>query len=102
MQVVQNSSLVSVLFRESLSHPYISFFFHLVVNGFSVIIYYVLTGSPMYNMSYTGMCSSQFLNILRPIYYYNEHSVNTLYQISASVKNEVFTYSTLKFLRTHQ
>ena len=37
----------------------------------------------MYNMSYTVMCSSQFINILRPIYYYNEHSVNTLYQISA-------------------
>ena len=29
------SSLVSVLFREAISHPYISFF-HLLVNGFSV------------------------------------------------------------------
>ena len=34
-QVVESSSLVSVLFREAISHPYISFF-HLLVNGFSV------------------------------------------------------------------
>ena len=33
--VVESSSLVSVLFREAFSHPYISFF-HLLVNGFSV------------------------------------------------------------------
>ena len=36
-QIVESSSLVSVLFREVFSHPYISFF-HLLVNGFSVII----------------------------------------------------------------
>ena len=36
-QIVESSSLVSVLFREAISHPYISFF-HLLVNGFSVII----------------------------------------------------------------
>ena len=36
LQVVESSSLVSVLFREAYSHPYISFF-HLLVNGFSVI-----------------------------------------------------------------
>ena len=35
LQVVENFSLVSVVFREALNHPYISFF-HLVVNGFSV------------------------------------------------------------------
>ena len=35
LQVVESSSLVSVLFREALSHPYISFF-HLLVNGYSV------------------------------------------------------------------
>ena len=35
-QIVESSSLVSVLFREAISHPYISFF-HLLVNGFSVI-----------------------------------------------------------------
>ena len=35
LQVVESSSLVSVLFREAFSHPYISFF-HLLVNGFSV------------------------------------------------------------------
>ena len=34
MQVVD--SLVSVVFREALNHPYISFF-HLLINGFSVI-----------------------------------------------------------------
>ena len=33
LQVVESSSLVSVLFREALSHPYISFF-HLLLNGF--------------------------------------------------------------------
>ena len=35
-QIVESSSLVSVLFREAISHPYISFF-HLLVNVFSVI-----------------------------------------------------------------
>ena len=35
LQVVEGSSLVSVLFREVLSHPYISFF-HLLVNCFSI------------------------------------------------------------------
>ena len=35
-QIVERSSLVSVLFREAISHPYISFF-HLLVNGFSVM-----------------------------------------------------------------
>ena len=34
LQVVESSSLVSVLFREAFSHPY---FFHLLVNAFSVI-----------------------------------------------------------------
>ena len=41
MQVVERSSLVSVLFREAFSHPYISFF-HLLVNGFSVIIIIII------------------------------------------------------------
>ena len=35
-RVIESSSLVPVLFREVFSHPYISFF-HLLVNGFSVI-----------------------------------------------------------------
>ena len=35
LQVVEGSSLVSVLFSEAFSHPYISFF-HLLVNVFSV------------------------------------------------------------------
>ena len=34
-QVVESSSLVSVLFREAFSHPYISFF-HLLGNAFCV------------------------------------------------------------------
>ena len=34
-EIVESSSLVSVLFRETISHPYISFFY-LLVNGFSV------------------------------------------------------------------
>ena len=41
-QIVESSSLVSVLFREAISHPYISFF-HLLVNGFSVIYICVCT-----------------------------------------------------------
>ena len=36
LHVVDSLSLVSVLFREAFSHPYISFF-HLLVNVFSVI-----------------------------------------------------------------
>ena len=35
-RVIESSFLVPVLFREVFSHPYISFF-HLLVNGFSVI-----------------------------------------------------------------
>ena len=44
LQVVASSSLVFVLFREAFSHPYI-YFFHLLVNGFSVIREY---GSTLY------------------------------------------------------
>ena len=40
-QIVESSSLVSVLFREVISHSYISFF-HLLVNGFSVIIIIII------------------------------------------------------------
>ena len=43
-RVIESSSLVPVLFREVFSHPYISFF-HLPVNGFSVIREY---GSTLY------------------------------------------------------
>ena len=46
-QIVESSSLVSVLFREAISHPYI--FFHLLVNGFSVIIIIIREyGSTLY------------------------------------------------------
>ena len=41
LQIVESSSLVSVLFREAFNHPYISFF-HLLVNGFSVIIIIII------------------------------------------------------------
>ena len=37
LKIVESSSLVSVLFRVAFSHPYISFF-HLLVNGFYVIL----------------------------------------------------------------
>ena len=44
-QIVKSSSLVSVLVREAISHPYISFF-HLLVNVFSVrpLTFIVLVG----------------------------------------------------------
>ena len=45
---VESSSLVSVLFREEFSHPYI-FFFHLLVNDFFVIIIIIgESGSTLY------------------------------------------------------
>ena len=37
LQVVESSSLVSILFREVFSHPYISFF-DLQLKGFSAIV----------------------------------------------------------------
>ena len=40
-QIVERSFLVSVLFREAISHPYISFI-HLLVNGFSFIIIIII------------------------------------------------------------
>ena len=44
-QIVESSYLLSVLFREAISHPYISFFLHILVNVFSVIREY---GSTLY------------------------------------------------------
>ena len=41
-QRVESSSLVSVLFREAISHPYISFFY-LLVNSFPVTGIYIIT-----------------------------------------------------------
>ena len=43
LQVVESSSLASVLIKEAFNHPYISFF-HLLVNGFSVIYIYARYG----------------------------------------------------------
>ena len=44
-QIVESSSLVSVLFREVISHPYISFYY-LLVNGFSVTTFRTFSKSP--------------------------------------------------------
>ena len=49
-QVVESSFLVSVLFREAISHPYI--FFHLLVNGFSVTSFRMFLKTPY--LYYTG------------------------------------------------
>ena len=45
LQIVESSSLVSILFREVISHPYISFF-HLLVNGFSVTSFRTFSKTP--------------------------------------------------------
>ena len=50
-QIVESSSLVFVLFRESISHPYISFF-HLLVNSFSVTSLSTFLKTPY--LYYTG------------------------------------------------
>ena len=49
--IVESSSLFSVLFREAISHPYISFF-HLLVNGFSVTSFRTFLKTPY--LYYTG------------------------------------------------
>ena len=50
-QIVESSSLVSVLFREAINHPFISFF-HLLVNGFSVTSFRTFLKTPY--LYYTG------------------------------------------------
>ena len=50
-QIVESSSLVSVLFQEAISHPYI-FFFHLLVNVFSVTSFRTFSKNPY--LYYTG------------------------------------------------
>ena len=45
LQVVESSSLVSVLFREEFSYSYISFF-HLPVNVFSVTSFHTFFRTP--------------------------------------------------------
>ena len=47
--VFRSSSLVSVLFREVFSHPYISFF-HLLVNGFSVTSFCTFFDDPFLSL----------------------------------------------------
>ena len=46
LQLVENSSLVSVLFREVFNHSYISFF-HSLVNGFSVTCFRTFFCGPL-------------------------------------------------------
>ena len=48
--VVESSSLVSVLFREALNHPYI--FFHLLVNGFSVTCFRTFPLDPLLSFNW--------------------------------------------------
>ena len=43
-QIVESSSLVSVLFQEAISHPYI--FFHLLINVFSVTSFRTFSKTP--------------------------------------------------------
>ena len=50
-QIVESSSFVSVLFREAISQPYISFF-SLLVNGFSVTSFRTFSKTPY--LYYTG------------------------------------------------
>ena len=45
LHVFDSSSLVSVLFKEAFSHPYISLF-HLLVNGFSVTSFHIFSKTP--------------------------------------------------------
>ena len=63
--VVESSSLVSVLFGEAISHPYISFF-HLLVNGFSVTSFHTVSkytggrgGTKMVSAKKNQLISSQ-------------------------------------------
>ena len=50
---IESSSLVPVLFKEVYSHPYISFF-HLPVNGFSVIVYtYIESTFPLTSFTFS-------------------------------------------------
>ena len=52
LHIVDSLSLVSVLFREALSHPYISFL-HLLVNGYSVINFRTFLKTPY--LLYSGV-----------------------------------------------
>ena len=47
LQVVESTSLVSLLYREVFNHSYISFF-HLLVNGFSVIYIYMFVDETVF------------------------------------------------------
>ena len=46
LQLIESSSLVSVLFSEAFNHPYISFF-HLLVTGFSVTCFCIIFVDPI-------------------------------------------------------
>ena len=46
LQLVESSSLVSVLIREAFNYPYISIF-HILVNGFSVTCFRTFFADPL-------------------------------------------------------
>ena len=51
LQVVESSSLISVLFREAFSYPYIPFF-HLLVNAFCVISFCTVFDDPFPSLNW--------------------------------------------------
>ena len=67
MQVVERSSLVSVLFRIAFNHPYFSFF-HLLVNIISVTCIYVYCGQKKLNRTLAIDLPFQAVELLPRIY----------------------------------
>ena len=61
-RVIESSSLVSVLFREVFSHPYISFF-HLLVNGFCVTSFRTFLAN-CYELSIVGTSPLHYTSYL--------------------------------------
>ena len=86
-QIVESSSLVSVLFREVFSHPYISFF-HLVVNGFSV----TCNNNNYHNQLLQTVSRSVLKRSLHHLY----HIVTNFYEICAFIIGFSFTVWTKK------
>ena len=77
-QIVESSSLVSILFREAISHTYIPFF-HLLVNGFSVTGFRTSLKMPyLYWASEASPTLGCPIEISRDIYNYIEPVVKLL------------------------
>ena len=64
-RVIESTSLVPVLFREVFSHPYISFFL-LLVNGFSVIYFRMIT---FYLLPMLAECGRGSISLQSPVTY---------------------------------